>query len=149
MRLTNTSRLRTEEILPLLQFVESRCRFASFTNITVVDAPKRKKVSGGIAVLNPREGSAVTIHFSQAISYPFLSHHPTLPNPPVALISSWQEAFLHIAAHELRHIDQFVTGWFTGGKTGPTVDDAERDAECFAIWMLSEYRESALARRTA
>ena len=63
--------------------------------------------------------------------FPIQEHrYPGLKTAPQYDIRSWQEALVLVTAHELRHQQQFRSGWRMG----------EVDAERWALERLLEYR---------
>ena len=63
--------------------------------------------------------------------FPIRNHHyPRLKTAPVYDLNSWQEAVVLVTAHELRHQQQYLSGWRA----------SEVDAERWAVERLLAYR---------
>jgi hypothetical protein len=58
---------------------------------------------------------------------------------PEVRFESWQDEFVMVLAHELRHIDQFALGAFPVGQEL----EAEVDAETYAASVWSVLRETS------
>jgi hypothetical protein len=78
-----------------------------------------------------REERYCVVRIGRASQFPILNHHyPGLKTAPSYDIKSWQEALVIVAAHELRHQEQFHH----------RVPASEIDAEHWALSRLEAYR---------
>jgi len=76
----------------------------------------------------------VKIKLSSSLQYPRLTRH--VKETPIINLSSFDEEFVLVLAHELRHASQFDTGAFRV----MTLESSEVDAENYAIRILERYR---------
>ncbi len=142
MRIVNeSSSTKLKTIRKLVKFVEKRFRFSYFAYLHLCDKdPNWGNMIGGtadklsgteFAILNFTP-SVVILWLHEKSNAPFgTTHRKSLGK---VIINSWEEEFVLVLAHELRHIDQF---W---GASFPK--HYEVDAERFAIGVLNEYRVS-------
>lgn len=131
MRLSNASRRHSSALAPLCSFVYDHFKHANKVFLEVIDQEKSKRKSGGLAdKYNGSSGmqSRVTVWLTGPRKWPMVSRFEGFSTK----LNSWEEEFVLVLAHELRHIDQFHT-------TVPA--DYERDAEGYAIKVLKAYRE--------
>lgn len=91
--------------------------------------------------VDPLAPSLIVLQVSRNRSYPVKDTYCDEKDKPYAeevTIHSWDEEFVLILAHELRHIDQF----FCINGNGLSERQMEEDAEKFAIKVLSSYRKT-------
>lgn len=131
MRLTNRSRsLQTSTLNEIAEFVTSYCQYQHLAHICVFDRAERKIFGKGRAHFP----SLVEVYVSQGLSYPTVSD--VVPGIHPAIVRSWEEEFVLVLAHELRHLDQFHNGSFLASERAL----AEIDAETVARSVLRAYR---------
>jgi hypothetical protein len=142
MRLENRStRHETPKLLPLVEFAVRQAKYASLATLRLVDARKPEQIIGGYSwKFDPQVGdlalvapSLVKMTLSAAERYPRCSEH--VPEVGPIEFQTWEEEFLLVLAHELRHVDQF---W---GERITDAHKAEVDAERFALRSLQRYRK--------
>ncbi len=124
------------EVTSLVKYAAKYTKHADDSQIRVYMSDVRTHTFGGLAWINDRlePNVMVSIHPIDAV-YP-KTEQMNLATPRVEL-RSWQEEFILVMAHELRHIDQFMTGTLMG----PLDEwDAEVDAERFGCAVLEAYR---------
>jgi hypothetical protein len=130
--LDNTSHRSDAELKPLVKYVTDHCYHHKLAVIHVRSGLQRA-FSQGHARKYHYNGtpSLVTIRLSKALPYPYSSMYRKRAGP--AIVHCWQEEFIFVLAHEMRHIDQF---WSILGHHRHIEVDAER----FAIQVLRSYQ---------
>lgn len=118
MLIANLSCKETSELLPLIQFVSGHCDNSAMANLIIEDSVGLFS-SGRAWKFVPRKGgdhpilgrydfgtpSLVRVGLSTKRHYPKISLHRQSVGP--IEVSSWEEEFVFVLAHELRHIAQF------------------------------------------
>lgn len=138
MYVVNETQYDNSVLNPLIQFVLTHMPIGQFAWLHMVEGGVNHplEVTGGLAEAhvpfpgNPTAPHRVTLwlRFDTA-KYPYKTcHRKSVGEVEVA---SWQEEFILVLAHELRHIHQFVFG---------TPRQYEVDAERCAIAVLERYR---------
>jgi len=130
MWLRNSSRRDTAVLADLYRFMSDRFLHTNKVSLDILDQESGVE-SGGFAEKNkPTNGypSSVTVWVT--------GDNRTFPYNNVfegfsTVLYSWEEEFLLVLAHELRHIDQFY---------GTVPEFFEKDAESYAINTLQAYR---------
>lgn len=143
MGLTNRSNLRRTRLLnPLIQFVCNYTDFHEEAQVTIQDGDpvdaQGTPSCGGLAwyVKNgDKRAYDVAIALNSACTYP-RTQRLNLRTPKVRF-ENWQDEFVCVLAHELRHIDQFVLGAFGKGQEM----ESEVDAETFAAAVLEAWQK--------
>ena len=141
MRLQNLSPVhRTADLLPLIDFVTTFYKYPYLAKLVVSQRPSTIFGTGRAYATNPNltetdmgSPSLVQVNLASG-SYPKKSM--LILELGVVTVNSWEEEFVLILAHELRHIDQI----YTGSHAADEVDAAEYDAESCAIALLSVFR---------
>jgi hypothetical protein len=134
LKIVNKSSKRVRDLRPLSDFVAKRCRHSHMAHLVVGELPDHVFANGHAWQRegeDPTAPSRVTVDFGCEMFPKKVKHQG---NPPV-VVTSAEEEFVVVLAHELRHIDQF---W--DGKLFERDADAESDAELFAHQILDEYR---------
>lgn len=149
MHLINRScRYLPFQLVPLIDVVRRHAKFADLVNLVVADRWDNE-VTGGYSIKRPTKRdldklglkgiviptkaapSLIKLDVSFRGKYPRRSTH--VEEVGEVTFNSWQEEFLFVLAHEVKHIDQF---W-----TQPMEEHAaEVDAERFAVNVLASYR---------
>ena len=140
MYVVNETKFDNSVLNPLIQFVISHSPFvSSFAWLHMVegDGPAGDiEVTGGLAEANvpfpsdPRVPHRVTLWLNfESGKYPYKACHRKRAG--TAVIRTWDEEFVLVLAHELRHIYQFVYG---------SPRHYEVDAERHAMSVLNFYR---------
>jgi hypothetical protein len=139
MRLENRStRHETPKLLPLVEFAVRQAKYASLATLRLVDARKPDQIIGGYSwKFDPQVGdltlvapSLVKMTLSAAERYPRLQRARS-GGWCRSSSQTWEEEFLLVLAHELRHVDQF---W---GERITDAHKAEVDAERFALRCIA------------
>ena len=156
MNLVNRSNLRrTASLYPLIDFVTQFCDYAYLAKLRVVptsrtDGAGRPTCAGQAHRQNPNlteadvaTPSLVEVGLHPEAAYPRTQRLNRLC--PELTFRTWQEEFVAVLAHELRHIDQFWTGSHTRGQEL----EAEVDAETFAAAVLNAFRTARAPRARA
>lgn len=132
----NESRsFKTSELRPLIDFVAARCQTPYMAHLVVQEHGKSLtegyswKNSPGIE--DPTAPSRVRVTLSTVGSFPKRSTY--VASVGSIEVRNWQEDFLFVFAHEMRHVSQYWT-------TDEVPEDYEADAEHFALKVLNEYR---------
>jgi hypothetical protein len=108
------------------------------------------KAIGGLADMfgmedeDPVSPSTVTLWLSSPKAGVFPHRQQFVPEVPAVEVRSWDEEFLLVASHELKHILQF---W--SDEEFPDQHLMEVDAEAFAIRTLLRWRASQVRRLAA
>lgn len=136
MRLTNNSKMKTDEIREIIRFV---CP-SGVTGFDVQVGHCTRKDFKGQAY---EDWSLVKCYISKNVKYPLppnkrKNRRGYLPLPYFA---SQTEVMVYLMAHELRHLWQrkVPRGWRVWGARGQY---SERDACAYGIRMLREWRRS-------
>lgn len=146
MRIENRSAFHpTAKLLPVIDFVLEYTGYSSLATLRLTDMKNAAGFSGGYACKHRQDGhdltlvapSIVDIQLSRACRYPKTTVH--VPELGEVQVRSFEEEFLLVLAHELRHVDQFWGRRFTDEAA------AELDAERFAIKILKAWRKRATA----
>jgi hypothetical protein len=121
-----------EELQPLVDFVRPYTSCSDKAHIMV----KRRSAAGRFG--RGRAHAAVPLsHGSTPLVQIWLSHGLFYPaQSGGTMVRSWQEEFVFLLAHELRHLDQFANGVYRTHQ----VEVAEKDAEAFADTVLGHWR---------
>lgn len=150
MRVENRSvHFATNRLYLIQDFVTRRSRYSDLTTLQLYDAKDPRKICGGYAWQHrPDVGelslvapSLIRMTLSRGNTYPRSTQHIKSIDP--IELYSWEEEFLFVLAHEVRHIDQAWNGDVY------TDDEAEEDAERYAIETLKAFRKSQRKLRTA
>lgn len=135
----NNSRLQMSELRPLLEFAIGEVgQAAQNTRVTIVDHDM--KWSAGLAEMYGEGEDAlfpshVLICLGTMLPERFPHVEQYLPETPAIEVRSWEEEFLLVVAHELKHVDQFWSDFDCADAHGMEVD-----AEGFAIQTLVRWR---------
>jgi hypothetical protein len=140
MGLNNASNLlRTQDLKPLFAFVQKFCDGANLALVTVVDCPREDSTGrpgyGGEALPD-----RARIFVDARATYPRTQQ--MTKRTPVVAYSCWQDEFVLVLAHELRHVDQFAIGAFGNGQEL----EAEVDAETFAAAVLIRFQQESAVK---
>jgi hypothetical protein len=144
----NNSRLRLSELRPLLEFaIGAVGQEAQNTRMTIVD--HCVAWPAGLAEMYGEEENAlypshVLICLGSMLPDRYPSTQRYLPELPEVAVESWEEEFLLVVTHELRHIKQFWTDFDCENTHG-----MEIDAEAFAIKTLLLWRQQKTTRKAA
>lgn len=151
MKIYNHTDIKTRDLLPLVNFVAARCKTSMMAHLVVTEDPGFRAMNGfawhrsfdddhgydhPVPMYDPTAPSRVTIRFA-APQYP----KTTIYRQSVGKVTvrSWQEEFVQVLAHELRHIDQF---WSTSVMPREYEVDAERFShEVLNDWRLEQQRQ--------
>lgn len=144
VRVINRGQRRTSEYQALMKFVRARAKYAAVVNVFLYDDPKLQRMCEGHAFRQDpffykgAESSLVTIGIPLKTEERFPYKHAHVPGLEVTY-ADWQEEFVVVLAHELRHIEQFWT-W----KEEDISDTmyTEVDAELFGVTVLRQFREA-------
>lgn len=131
MKILNHSGRKTSVLRPLARFVASHCKCSVMAHLLLIDTPQYVHMNGHAWKReggDPGAPSRVSIAFGSN-EYP----KTTVQAGITTTVSCWEEEFVLVLAHELRHVDTF---W---SKEGPP-HNYEEDAEEFAHGILAEYR---------
>lgn len=140
MKLFNTSSRTFEELRPLISFVRSQFSAAvRGCHLRIERTQFEGKLSGGIAQDFP-DHQRVVIKLAEGALFPCLTHHPVVDDVGTIRLDSWEEDFIFVLAHELQHIEQFVTNRYPRELT---VHQAEVEAEEMAYEVLLRWRKAA------
>ena len=141
----NNSHLPDDEVRELIEFAT---KGVNMGHVCVNVKPARGKRWGGRAYLEvpsisdapPTAKYLITLKIGPGVKYPTpaLNYNHKAPHEvgprnrfPFVVHDSWQELFVHLAAHEARHVHQFRHG----------KRHSEIDTERFAVKALERYRE--------
>ncbi len=149
MSLENRSYRSIRYLNPLVQFVCNYTDFHEKAHIIIQNGDPQdnegRPAMGGLAWSTD---TGEKTHYDAAIA---LNKHCTYPRTqrlnlrtPEVRFGCWQDEFVCVLAHELRHIDQFVLGAFQKGEEL----ESEVDAETFAAAVLKAWQEARTALLT-
>lgn len=136
-----STRISTQAIKEAAKFIGKYCKYNVLATIRVLDAPEEKFTMGGLAYQHcPDESydvsapSLIKIWVNKNNEYPKQdSYVPQV----VVVFQDFEEEFLYVLAHEMRHIDQFWTSL-----KSIKGYEAEVDAEKFALKVLNLFRKN-------
>lgn len=115
--------------------------------LIVVDSMREGLTTGGMARVAPdRNGKAtfsVEIFLSRGVRFPYLNKHNRIDDVGQVLLRSWEEEFIFVLAHEIRHVEQFLAGVYSREHS----DAMESDADRFGVWALEKFRRYRLECR--
>jgi len=140
MRFTNLSTIPSKDLKTLVRFVLPYMEFGTGVNINVFSGTLRdcegNPTCSGKAFWSDRKcGARVEVGINPNATYPRTQR--LAPGTPLLAFNSWEEEFVAVLAHELRHVDQFRSGLFHLGEEA----EAEVDAERAAARVLAEYKK--------
>lgn len=144
MHLTNASNLRrTAALNPLIDFVSKYANHHDLARVRVQDGSVKdgagRPTYGGQAQ-GEEKNYLVIIAINANTTYPRIQRLNRLT--PAVRFKKWEDEFVMVLAHELRHISQFIVGAFEIGEEL----EAEVDAEVFAAKVLEQYQISIQER---
>lgn len=138
MYVVNETKYDNSVLNPLIQFVLTQMPIGQLAWLHMVDggAADPMEVTGGLAEghspfpADPSVPHRVTLWLRlNPQKYPYKTCHRKSVGE--VSVDSWEEEFVLVLAHELRHVHQFVFG---------TPRNYEVDAERHAIAVLTQYR---------
>jgi hypothetical protein len=133
MRLANLTNL---PVKPLIKFVEKHFDFSAKTQLFVDTTTQTDRYGGARCGGLASSDDKVYVTMNPAATYP-RTQRLNLRTPEVRF-ESWQDEFVMVLAHELRHIDQFALGAFPVGQEL----EAEVDAETYAASVLERFKRN-------
>jgi hypothetical protein len=136
MRLANLTNL---PVKPLIKFVEKHFDSTAKTQLFVDTTTQTDRYGGARCGGLASSDDKVYVTMNPAATYP-RTQRLNLRTPEVRF-ESWQDEFVMVLAHELRHIDQFALDAFRG-----QAFEAEIDAETFAADVLAAFRARAVRK---
>jgi hypothetical protein len=146
MVIHNESARPTKQLRPLINFCKPFFNHHALVSLFMYTADRNGELTGGWAdkyhlgvVFTDGVPSSVLLRLSKGMKYPTASVYRKSVGQ--VTFDNWQEEFLFVLAHELRHIDQF---W-----SFEPPRHYEVDAEKFALEVLAEYREKIRYKRAA
>lgn len=137
MQVTNKT---VSKVQHLVKFVAQHSEFAAVSRLILnqsLDTAMR-----GLATMDGLD-LYVEIWLPVTRAYPVISHHLDKLKPET--LYSWEEEFVLVLAHELRHIEQF----YTGSYFQMTSLQAEYDAESVGLGVLDRFRVKEVLKRAA
>lgn len=130
MRIENKSAYYpTARLQPLVDFASRWFKTNQVVVLQLTDGAEPSKVCGGYAYRD-RVKMTLSRH-----AYPCTSEHVAEVGP--VELRSFEEEFLLVLLHEVAHVNQF-----SEGRLYYDSNDAEVEAEMFAVKMLARYRRS-------
>lgn len=138
MKIHNTSRLANKQIRPLVDFVCARFEFSYMAHLVLVDHDEPGLGTNGWSWkeaeddFDPTAPSRVALVLSHGLPYPAKTYNQ--PEVGEITINSWEEEFVLVLGHELRHIDQY---W----SPAEFPENFELDAEQHGVLALEAYRK--------
>lgn len=137
MRLINESSRSTSHLQTLIEFVSAYVPEADQVILGLSDHCEVGKMTQGLTAReSPGRPILVTMGLSHNLPYPHTTRH--VPALPAVRVTSWEEEFVLVLAHELRHAAQIAhrsylkSEWY----------DAEVDAERFAYSVLDAFQRA-------
>lgn len=138
--LNRSANLTAKDLEPLVEFASRGCRNRDLVKVMVLDAKLGKSFGYGRAhMVSPLTTTTDKPSLVQVWVTPGGRARTSRAVPAMGpvTVANWEEEFLLVLAHELRHIDQFWEERFTEDQ----VAASERDAEGHARGVLRRYRE--------
>ncbi len=141
MKVVNESHRAMSDILPLVEFVAARAKYADMAYLHLYQPQydaRGNSLVGRAQALKDNDNPAgttpsrVDIWLSRGVIYPRDNEYPEA-GIGVVVLQDWREEFVLVLAHELRHIFHF---W----QTTPHPTNIEYDAESFGVQVLNEWR---------
>lgn len=120
---------------PLLDFLQNQFAINLPVKLMVLKQDRECMTEGWTGLMS-NKNIYIKLWVSAKMRYPHTTSH--VPAVPAVQLNSWQEEFILVAAHELRHAYQMGSGVFQA--LGPAY--AEVDAERYAERVLERYRNS-------
>lgn len=149
MDIKNESKTPLERFRTLVNFVCKQTDFSHLAVLYVLDA-QQKSIGGKADQINPdpcRYASTLPglirmwLPTGQTEGYPKKSQF--IKDLPPIILDTWEEEFVLVLAHELRHLDQFNLNRYKASQ----LDEAEKDAESFGYSIVELYRTKVSKRK--
>jgi hypothetical protein len=144
VKLTNKSSRSTILLNRLTAFVVKHYVHTERCVLNVGTSDKKDRACVGLATFHTLEGAcSVNVGITKH-AYPFKDPHEVL-GVPAPTFDDADEEFIYVLAHELEHVDQFLTGQHRRFSAGFMEFRAERKAAQVLLAWRQRFRKPAIA----